>query len=766
METVAQKLRVRGTVQGVGFRPFVYVLATEEQLSGTVHNDGQGVEIFLQGSSDRIENFKRRLFTELPPLAKIEEVTTTSVEPIEFQGFKIIESQHNDVNTVIPADAAVCPECVKEMTDPRNRRYRYPFINCTHCGPRYTITRHLPYDRPQTSMKDFQQCPECLKEYTNPLDRRFHAQPNACPVCGPQVQLVDSKGNPIACNDVFEEVLARIRSGQILAIKGLGGFHLVCDAKNRMAVKKLRERKNRPTKPFALMVLNEESASPYVEISSEATKKLHSSVAPIVLCPKKAGADERLQGIAPGLSEIGFMLPYTPIHWLIFFEAANRPDDRLWMAKPLDLILVMTSANAGGEPLVIDNQQSLDMLGGICDAFLVHNRDILIRCDDSLIRPTGKDFQLVRRARGYTPSRIRLAQGGPQVVATGSWMKNTACLAKDGYAYLSQHIGDLDRVTNCNALKMAIDHLMEIFEISPQYVACDMHPDFYSGQLAEEIADRFDAKLITVQHHHAHIASVAAEHHIERPVLGMALDGVGYGTDGTAWGGELLRVDGALFDRLGHLQKLDMPGGDLCARQGWRMAYAFLKKHHLGELAQRLFPFRGIEILDKVLESSLPIPQSTSMGRLFDTAASLLKVAHHSTYEGEAPMLLEAISDNVRGAVIENGFAINDGTLDFSNLLLSLINRKDTEQAAADFHMTVASGLAEWASRASEASGINAVCLSGGCCLNTHLMGALRHNLNNIGLKVYEAVDVPPNDGGLSLGQAWVAIMNHNQFSV
>lgn len=763
MGFVTQKIRVRGTVQGVGFRPFVYVLATEENLFGTVHNDGQGVEIILQGKQENIDKFLYRLKSELPPLAKIDDMASTSIVLPELDCFKIIESQHNEVGTVIPADAAVCGECVKEMTDPGNRRYRYPFINCTHCGPRYTITRHLPYDRPQTSMKDFVQCPDCLKEYTNPLDRRFHAQPNACPVCGPQVELVDSKGLKIECEDVFEEILNRIRSGQILAIKGLGGFHLVCDAKNHEAVKRLRQRKSRPTKPFAIMVLNEASAEPYVEISKEAAKQLHSSAAPIVLSPKKESADKELEGIAPGLGEIGLMLPYTPIHWLIFFEAAGRPNDREWMNKPLDLVLVMTSANAGGEPLVIDNIQAIDMLGGICDAFLIHNRDILIRCDDSLVRQTGENFQLVRRARGFTPSRIRLAKNGPQVITTGSWMKNTACVTKNDYAYLSQHIGDLDRVSNCTALKAAIDHLVEVFEIAPEYIACDMHPDFYSGQLAEELADKFDAKLITVQHHHAHIAAVAAEHRLKLPVLGLALDGVGYGTDGTAWGGELLRVEGSTFERLGHLQKLDMPGGDLCARQGWRLAYAFLKKHQLKEFAQKQYPFKSANIVGKVLESNLPIPQSSSLGRLFDTAASLLNVAHNSSYEGEAPMLLEAMARHSKGHVVDKGFLIENNILDFSPLLVSLIERKDIEQAAADFHQTLAAGLCKWTELAASQTDIRTVCLAGGCCLNTHLMTALRHNLSDKGFKVCEAIDIPPNDGGISLGQAWVAIMHHTQ---
>ncbi len=759
-QIVCRKLRINGTVQGVGFRPFVYVLACEENLTGTVLNDGQGVETVLEGTEEQIEKFLKRLYSELPPLAKIDNVVIENMLPLGFDNFAILKSQSTSVNTGIPADAAVCRACLQELTDQKNRRYRYAFINCTHCGPRYTITEHLPYDRPQTSMKYFPMCDSCLAEYTDPMDRRFHAQPNACPKCGPHLELLDKNGVPITCEDEIAELYARIKDGQIAAVKGLGGFHLVCDAKNSLTVSRLRKLKTRPSKPFAVMALNALSGREFVTISEQAEKELTSPAAPIVLCPKLPVANLKMPEIAPGLGSIGLMLPYTPIHWLLFFEAAGRPVDPTWMDKLSDLVLIMTSGNYGGEPIVIDNDEAVKSLKGICDCFLVHNRRILVRCDDSVYRMFGNESpRPIRRARGHTPAPFTLAQSCPEICATGAWLKNTACVAKGNKAIVSQHIGDLDRATNCRTLKRAIEHLSEVFEVKPQIVACDMHPDFYSTQLAEELAEEFEAELLPVQHHHAHIASVMAQHGLSEPVIGLSLDGVGYGTDGTAWGGELLLVRPEGFERVGHLKEVLLPGADKCAREGWRIALALLQNQ---EKIIKEFPYSAAPQVKAMLDSDLPIPKSSSLGRMFDAAASLLGVANVSTYEGEAPALLEAAAEAQIGAVQESLFAIEDDVLDILPLVLSMAERQDIKQASADFHSTLAYCLSMWAKRAAERLNIRKVCLSGGCCLNVLLSSQLKNNLEKTGLEVFESIHFPCNDGGISLGQAWVAAMKYN----
>ncbi len=759
---ISRRLRINGTVQGVGFRPFVYVLGLQEKLNGTVLNDGEGVEAVLEGTDDQISRFIDRLQAELPPLAKIDDILSEEVPVRNLTGFRILESKTTSVNTGIPADAAVCADCLRELTDRTNRRYRYPFINCTHCGPRYTITRHLPYDRPQTSMSVFPMCPECSKEYKDPADRRFHAQPNACPVCGPHVTLVDNAGREIACADPIAELGSRIRAGEIAAVKGLGGFHLVCDARNAATVRKLRELKSRPSKPFAVMAANVESARSFLDVSAQAEKQLRTPAAPISLCPKLANADLEFPGIAPGLGSIGIMLPYTPIHWLLFFEAAGRPDDPDWINRRQELVLVMTSANYGGEPIVIGNDEAVKELGKVCSCFLIHDRDILVRCDDSVyLSNAAGEIKPIRRARGHTPSPVPLAVDCPDIIATGAWLKNTACVVKGKRAIVSQHVGDLDRVANCLTLRKSIEHLASVFEIRPKYVACDMHPDFYSTRLAEELAAELGAELIQVQHHHAHIASVMAQHGLAEPVIGLALDGVGYGTDGKAWGGELLMVDQNGFSREGHFKEVALPGGDKCAREGWRIAYALLWRNGLLGKAGKAFPYRAVRSIDAMLARKFPIPVSTSLGRLFDAAASLLSVADVSSYEGEAPALLEAVAHRERGQVLSGLVSIRDGILDIDPLLLSLAFRKDKERASADFHTTLAHALSVWAKETAKKRGIGKICLSGGCCLNDLLTTQLKENLKKCGLAAYESTAVPCNDGGVSLGQAWVAALTN-----
>ncbi len=755
-----RRIRVRGTVQGVGFRPFVYVIATSEGLTGTVLNDGEGVEIILQGTKKQHQGFDERFQKELPPLASIDSLEEEILDNPLLSDFRIIESRTSAVKTSIPADAAVCKDCLAELTNPQNRRYRYPFINCTHCGPRYTITAHIPYDRPQTSMKDFPMCDTCQQEYTNPLDRRFHAQPNACWDCGPQLTLRDKNGIIKDSKDPIADSYKLIKEGKIGAIKGLGGFHLVCDANNPKAVAELRKRKNRPSKPFAIMMANVKSAQKYLVINSEATPLLESSAAPIVLCPKKDLSDKSLSGIAPELATVGLMLPYTPIQWLLFFEAVGRSPCFKLNSDEVPLCLVMTSANAGGEPLVIDNADALEQLNGIADFFLEHNRNILIRCDDSVIRSdVSEPTKVIRRARGYVPQVIKLPRISPSCISTGSWLKNTACVSKGDNAIVSQHIGDLDRVSNCATLTRAIDHLVETFDIHPEIIACDLHPDFFSTRLAEELVDKYGATLFPVQHHHAHIASVMAQHNLEEAVLGIALDGVGLGTDGTSWGGEILQVDPDGFKRLSHFKPLALPGGDLCAKEGWRIASSFLAQHNKKELAVQLFPTRKVQRIFQLMESNFPIPYSTSLGRIFDLAAALLQVKDFSTYEGEAPVLLEYAAKNKIGRYWRELVRRENGVLNLDDFLLHLSTMRDKSEGAADFHTTVASLIAEEILEQSKNSGIKKICFSGGCCLNNLMMRQIKDTLKLQELTIYESNKVPCNDGGLSLGQLWAACM-------
>ncbi len=784
IEPPRRRLRVRGRVQGVGFRPFVYRLATELGLAGWVRNDGEGVLIEAAGGEAQLSRFVERLRAEAPPLARIEGIERLPARGEALgAGFAIVESGAGPVTTGIVPDAATCEACLQELFDPHDRRWRYPFINCTHCGPRFTITAGLPYDRPMTSMARFALCPACRREYDDPLDRRFHAQPNACPACGPRLWLADAAGAPIAAADVIAAALARIAAGEIVAVKGLGGFHLVCDARNAATVARLRARKHRDEKPFAVMVANVASARQFGGVDAGAAALLASVERPIVLLPKAADCDAQLAGVAPGLAEIGLMLPYTPIQFLLFHEAAGRPAGTAWLAELQPLALVMTSANPGGEPLVIGNEEAIARLGAIADAFVLHDRDILVRCDDSVVRPlprpaatapaaAGSAVALraetmaaaacpafVRRARGFTPAAIDLAQPGPAVLATGAYLKNTACLTRGAQAFLSPHIGDLDNAASRAALAEAVAHLQRVLAIRPEAIAHDLHPDFFSTQLARQLADELAVPAIGVQHHHAHIAAIAAEHRVESPLLGVALDGVGLGDDDGAWGGELLRVDGARFVRLGHLRELRLPGGDRAAREPWRMAAAVL--HELGrggEIASRFAAQPAAAAVAELLARDLNCPRTSSAGRWFDAAAGLLGVSRVMSYEGQAAMQLEALASRHGDVALEPGLWRLDGlVLDMLPLAARLADERDATAGAALFHAALAGALAEWVALAARRERLTTVALGGGCLLNQRLTGQLSALLRARGLAVLTAVQAPPNDGGIALGQAWVA---------
>lgn len=770
---VGVSVRVRGLVQGVGFRPFVYRLARELGLSGWVRNDGEGVEISAHGAASAIDALLQRLRSDAPPLARVDAVEARESVLPPVAGFSIVESQGGPAHTAVAPDAATCPACLAELFDPADRRYRYPFINCTDCGPRYTITRHLPYDRRHTSMAAFALCRHCGQEYGDPGSRRFHAEPNACPVCGPRLSLLDASGLPVAAKDVVAVAVTRLRAGEILAIKGLGGFHLVCDARNAEAVARLRERKQREEKPFAVMAANPPSLRAVAEMKPADVSLLQAGERPIVLLRKQPSCDRELVGIAPGIAWLGAMLPYTPMHYLLFHEAAGRQPGIDWLEQPQDQLLVMTSANPHGEPLVTGNGEALERLRGIADAFVVHDRDIVVRCDDSVVRsganspssaPPGPRAQFIRRARGYTPRAIVLPRAGPSVLACGGWFKNTVCLTRDNEAFVSQHLGDLDNAPACRALEETVAHLMDVLAIEPQIVVHDLHPDFHSTRFGAAFAAQRGIPALAVQHHHAHIAAVLAEHGVGEAALGLALDGVGLGVDGAAWGGELLRLEDGQFERLGHLQPLCLPGGDRAAREPWRMAASAL--HALGrgdEIAGRL-DLPAAATVRQMLERGVNVPATSSCGRLFDAAAGLLGIRAIASFEGQAAMLLEGLAES-HGAVaaLPGGYVLGrDGRLDFRPLLAAVADTVDLAFGAALFHATLAQGLAAWVLRVAERSGVEVVALGGGCFLNAILSRKLREVLEEMGLTVLEACQMPPNDGGLSLGQAWVAIQRGN----
>jgi len=768
------KIKVSGQVQGVGFRPFVYKLAHELGLAGWVRNDSEGVEIAVEGAHQQVMRLLERLQSEPPTLARVEKISHDLAQEITgLQGFSITASKSGKVLTGIVPDMAICPDCLDELFDPDNRRYRHPFINCIHCGPRYTLTARLPYDRANTSMAKFSQCPACQSEYDNPNTRRFHAQSNACPECGPRLSLFDAGWQAVAGDDPIAATAVRIRAGEVVAVKGLGGFHLVCDARNATTVARLRGSKQRQEKPFAVMVLNCSSAAHYAQFPEHEASLLEVSERPIVLMPKAANCHAELLGIAPGLSSIGLMLPYTPLHNLLFHELLGKPQGTDWLHQQTPLALVMTSANPGGEPLVKDDDEARQSLFGLTDAFLTHDRDILHRCDDSVIRITpsplrgeGKGFQFIRRARGYTPRRILLPFAGPSILACGAWLKNTVCLTRGNEAFVSQHIGDLDHAGARQMLDETVTHLCDILDVQPQAVANDLHPDFYSSQFAQMYVAQHSLPLIAVQHHHAHIAAICAEHYVTEAVLGLALDGVGLGADGGAWGGELLRVEGVSCERLGHLAPLSMPGGDRAAREPWRMAAAVLFGLQRGdEIAHRFSSQAGTNTVFGMLQRKLNCTATSSMGRLFDAAAGLLGVSEIQAYEGQAAMLLEGLAENhAKLAALAEGYSITqDGVLDFKALLSKLADCKNAAYGAALFHATLADGLGAWVQRASAHSGIKQVALGGGCFLNKVLSQALGEKLSAHGMCVLTAQQLPPNDGGISFGQASIALQRINQ---
>lgn len=757
---VCQHIRVSGVVQGVGFRPFVWRLARELGLAGWVRNDSRGVEIEVRGAAAQVQRLVERLELDAPPLARVNSVTTRdTVSARGGEGFVIIDSRSGRAATMIGHDTAVCRDCLTEMFDPGSPRWRYAFTNCTNCGPRYTISRSLPYDRVRTSLKPFVMCHRCQCEYRRPEDRRFHAEANCCPKCGPHLFLLDGEGHRLP-DDPITTALALLRQGKIVAIKGLGGFHLACDARNAVAVALLRERKQRDEKPFVVMLANAASAARLVQIGIGEPGLMALPTRPAILLRKRGSCDDALPGVAPGLAWLGVMLPYTPVQFLLFHEAAKRPAGVGWLERAQDLALVMTSANPGGEPLVVGNSEALLRLYGIADAFLMHDRDIVTRCDDSVARITTGGLQFIRRARGYTPRAIKLPVSGPSVLAVGAWFKNTICVTRGDEAYVSQHVGDLDNAAVCDFLEESVAQLLKLLGAEPAIVAHDLHPDFHSTRFAADFALQRRLPLLGIQHHHAHAAAVLAEHGLQGAHLALSLDGVGLGTDGAAWGGELLRVDGTRFERLGHLSSLALPGGDRAANEPWRMAAAVL--HQLGrnrEISERFIGQQAAPAVAQMLAGDIHCPPTTSMGRIFDAAAGLLGIRSVMAYEGQAAMFMEGLAQCYGDILpLDQGWRIEQGRLDLLPLLAVLADEKNAERGAALFHATLAAAIADWVRVL--APDEKAVVGSGGCFLNQVLVRGLRARLGAQGIKLVEARQVPPNDGGLSVGQAWIALQH------
>ena len=756
-ERLRLKVRVAGVVQGVGFRPFVYRLARREGLGGHILNDPEGVEIEVEGRLDAAERFLGGLVAEKPPLARIDSVTVGFLETTGGYDFTIRESANlAGRTTLISPDVATCPDCLRELASPADRRHRYPFINCTNCGPRYTIIRDIPYDRRYTSMERFKMCPQCLREYTDPLDRRFHAEPNACWVCGPQVILRDASGRALESDDPIKAATEGLAKGLVVAVKGLGGFHLAVDAGSDAAVRLLRERKRREEKPLAIMARDLAAARQLAEINAAEEKLLAGRERPIVLLRKKP-ASAIAESVAPGNPYLGVMLPYAPLHVLLM--AGGFP------------ALVMTSGNLSEEPIALDVDDASRRLGGIPDLYLDHDREIVARCDDSVVRSVGGETVFLRRSRGWVPLPLDLDVSPPSILACGAHLKNTVAVSRGNQVFLSQHIGDLENLAAYEFFTTTIEHLKQIVEVRPEVVAHDLHPDYLSTRYAEASGA---ARTIGVQHHHAHIASCLGEAGLEGPVIGLALDGTGYGADHTVWGGEVLVATRRTYTRAGHLQQVRIPGGEAAIKHVWRMALAHLESA-FGREVEGL-PLESlvgatpgqIRVVLDMARSGFNSPVTSSCGRLFDAVACLAGVRSEVKYEGQAALEFEAAAaDGVEDQYpVEVGREGGSVVIKVGAMLRGVVadvvpgpgrTRAGAGVVSARFHNWLAASLLEAASEVRAATGITTVALSGGCFQNLRLLTDLGRRLRGGGFEVIINRQVPANDGGISYGQTIVA---------
>jgi len=816
-------LSVKGIVQGVGFRPFVYNLAKDLGLKGYVKNTSAGVVIEVEG--DRSEEFIDDLRKHHPPLSKIDFIDVQELPARGYDDFIIIVSSDSGGFTLVSPDVAVCDECLKEIFDPLDRRYLYPFINCTNCGPRFSITRLVPYDRPNTTMARFSMCPECMSEYNEPCNRRFHAQPNACPQCGPAVELM-IKGRESGVEEVRYPIMAAInmlKQGAIIGVKGIGGFHLCCDAENEAAVKKLREKKRRSNKPFAVMSPDTDIIKKFCVVSEEEEQLLRDSRRPIVLLQRKVrcrgsrvpGEDKRGMDlsfeVAPNNKYLGFMLPYTPLHYLLFhYPVSSFLSPRTSDLYPITChfnALVMTSGNISEEPIVIDNNEAAGKLSDIADAFLFHNRDIFMRVDDSVVRVRGDRqlaignaqsgkrngrvnlspaaysplpaFSIIRRARGFVPDPVLLKDDGPDVLGCGADIKNCFTVTKGNYAIMSQHMGDMENLETLRFFEETLENLKQVYRSEPVALAYDLHPGYLSAQWALKQISMHEIKGYAVQHHYAHIASVMAENGLKEKVIGIALDGTGYGTDGTLWGGEFLVCGIEGFIRAAHFNYMPLPGGEKAIEQCWRTAISATvgalhsrerDPERLKQVAMETldavgfisrYGIRRVEIILKLVSNRQFSPLSSGAGRLFDAVAALSAVSDRNTFEGEAAMALEnEIEEGVSEAY---GFAVKESgplKIDFSETIMQIIydikNGESNGRIAARFHNTVTEAIAAVASRVRDGCAIGNVALSGGVFQNKYIFERAYAALESLGFKVFTNIHVPCNDACISLGQAYL----------
>ena len=755
VETGAERHRRRfllqGVVQGVGFRPFVYGLAQKYNLQGWVHNSSAGVAIEVEGQREAVEDFTREISRQAPPRARIESLQFEDLPPVGFRSFEIRESvEEAGKYQLISPDIATCDPCQEEVFNPQDRRYRYPFTNCTNCGPRFTIIRDIPYDRLKTTMARFRMCPECQHEYEAPVNRRFHAQPNACPLCGPKVDLCGEQGKPLGVDDPISSAIALLREGKILAIKGLGGFLLACDAQEPSAVEKLRQRKRRPHKPFAVMLPHLPAIKEHCWVDEEEEKLLLAPESPIVLLRWKEGSPISRR-VAPGQKYLGVMLPYTPLHHLLLRESG--------------LILIMTSGNLSEEPIAKDNEEAFSRLQDIADAFLVHDREIYVQYDDSVAAVVSGEKTILRRARGYAPFPIRLPFSLKPILACGAELKNTFCLTHDQYAFLSQHIGDMENLETLEHFQRTIGIYQRLFRIQPELVAYDLHPEY----LPTKYALQLPGKKIGVQHHFAHMASCLAENGAEGPVMGLTFDGLGYGTDGNLWGGEFLLGNLRFFERKAHLEYIPMPGGTAAIQHPWRMAlsyvYTLLGKEELMKY-QTLLPLppgEKVRIILQQIDQKINAPLTSSCGRLFDGVAALLGLCPSVSYEGQAAMELEMIANPEEEGAYDFFTEEKDGKEIIrlrpiiAGILRDLEKRVEPSVIAAKFHNTLVHIGVSVCQKIGEEGGPKKVALSGGVFQNRLLTERMRSAMEKRGWEVLTHHQVPCNDGGLSLGQAVIA---------
>jgi hydrogenase maturation protein HypF len=758
-----REVSVRGIVQGVGFRPFVYALAQRHGLSGVVRNDAEGVHIEVEGPPEELELFLQDIREKAPPLAVVEAVSWRPLAALKEQGFRIEESREGvRRRALISPDVATCEECLSELFDPADRRYRYPFTNCTNCGPRFTITRSVPYDRAMTTMAHFEMCPECQREYDDPSDRRFHAQPNACPVCGPQVRLLDRLGHELHAKrgDHITRAARMLRRRTIVAIKGLGGYHLACDPFDGGAVRTLRGRKVRQDKPFALMARDLGQVRELCRVGSEEEKLLTSPARPIVLLERLTTC-EVAEEVAPRQSTLGVMLAYTPLHHLLLHDAG--------------IPLVMTSGNNSDEPIAYRDEEVFEQLGEIADYFLIHDRLIHMRCDDSVIRVVDMKMYPIRRSRGYAPAPLQVAESfGRHTLACGGELKNTFCVAKERHVFPSHHIGDLENYETLRSFREGVEHYCRLFDVQPEMVAYDLHPEYLSTKYARELEDA-GLPAVGVQHHHAHIASCLADNARpgEERVIGVALDGTGYGTDGAVWGGEFL--EGSIqegFVRRAHLEYTPMPGGAAAIREPWRMAIAQLialydeeETVKLALAVVRRAGERNIRLIARLVEHRLNTPPTSSAGRLFDAVAALAGVpgTRRATYEGQAAVELELTAEGPasRGYPFRlraegEGWVVETRGI-IGGVVEDLLAGCEIGKISSRFHRTMAEVVVAGCEEIRETGGAGAVALSGGTFQNLLLMEQVLELLTGKGFTVYRHQRVPANDGGLSLGQAVLA---------